>query len=166
MSRISMALAEQIAKALTKKKQDLIAPALLEYRQYFTDVYESRVPKPVMELFKKHSEYLETTQSVYINEKGFNRESISLTKAVPSTTSYNVELSITDAEATKGKKLYNAWKKACEDYKKLFEEVENALLNLRSFSNIEKQLPEAVPFLPQKGLTVIVNTTELRKKLK
>jgi len=166
MSRISMQLAEQIAKKLTEKKQALIAPTNLEFREFITQSFEATVPKPVMELFKKHSEYVETTNSVYLNEKGFSRENVSLTKAVPSIKEYSVHFPLTDAVAIKAKKLYHVWQKAKDDYKALFEETETALLNLRTFANIEKQLPEAVQYLPQRGLTVIVDTKELRKKLK
>ncbi len=166
MSRISQTLAATIAEKLTEKKRVQVADSLMEFRKYFTEVYESKIPKPVMELFKKHSEYIQTVSAVYLNEKGFSITKVSLLKALPATSQYSVTINLTDFEAKKGKALFHSWQKAKDNYEALKQECETALINLRTFANIEKSLPEAKQYLPQLGLTVVVDTVQLRKKLK
>ena len=166
MSRISQALAAQIAEKLTEKKLAIAKENLQAFREYFTTVYESKIPKPVMELFKKYSEYIRTTSSIYLDNKHFSRNGINLVKALPSITKYSVAIELTEAENKRGKSLYDVWQKSEEVYKTLKQECETALINLRTFANIEKSLPEAKQYLPQLGLTVVVDTVQLRKKLK
>jgi hypothetical protein len=101
-----------------------------------------------------------------MDKKGFSGLSVQFTKALPAITTYNIRLELSDAEAKKAKELQNHYEKLKDDYKALFKETETALINLRTFKNVEKELPEATPYLPAMGLTVIVDTTELRKKLK
>src|SRR5690606_42149474 len=67
-------------------------------------------------------------------------------------------------EAKKGKALFDSWQKAKDNYEALKQECETALINLRTFANIEKSLPEAKQYLPQLGLTVVVDTVQLDRK--
>jgi len=166
--RISQALAAQIATKMVQSKRAIQSELQKEYREYFTTVAEKKVPKDVMEFFKKHSEYVKTTSSMRVDGKGFNRLDVSLTRAIPSVSPncYYEHVDLNESEATKGKKLHQDWLKMKENNDALESEIETALINLRTFANIQKELPEAGKHLPEQGLTVIVNTTELRKKLK
>lgn len=166
--RISQSLASQIAKKLMEKKKTLQQTAKEAYRQYFTEIAEKKVPKNVMEFFGKHSEYVKTTSSIYVDGKGFNKLSVSLTKAIPSINPncYYDHIDLSDAEVKKGKELYDAHEKMKTKNEELEYEIEATLINLRTYSNIQKEFPEAAEHLPALGLTVIVNTDALRKKLK
>lgn len=166
--RISQALASQIASKMVQSKRTVQSELQKEYREYFTTVAEKKVPKDVMDFFKKHSEYVKTTSSMRVDGKGISRLDISLTRAIPSVSPncYYEHIDLSEAEATKGKKLHQDWVKMKENTDTLESEIETALINLRTYANIQKELPEASQYLPEQGLTVIVNTTELRKKLK
>lgn len=168
MSRISQALAAQIAKKLVEKKRTTQSQLQKEMREYFTEIAESKIPKDVMLFFKKHSEYVKTTSSMRVDGKGFNRLDITLVRAIPSVSPncYYEHIDLTEAEATSGKKKHDAYQKMKSDTDTLESEIEQTLLSLRTFANIEKELPEAKEYLPVLGLTVIVDTTSLRKKLK
>lgn len=168
MSRISQTVAQQIAVKLVAKKRILQSESQKEYREYFTEIAEKKVPKDVMEFFKKHSEYVKTTSNIRADGKGMSKLEVSLTRAIPSVSPncYYDHIDLNETEATKGKKLYDAWVKLKDTNNDLQSEIEATLISLRTYSNIEKELPEATQYLPQVGLTVIVDTATLRKKLK
>jgi len=166
--RISQTLANQIALKMVKEKRSIQSELQVKYREYFTGVAEKKVPKDVMEFFKKHSEYVKTTSSMRVDGKGFNRLDVHLTRAIPSVSPncYYEHVDLTETEAEKGKKLHQEWLKMKDNNDALEVEIETALINLRTYANVQKELPEAAIHLPEQGLTVIVNTADLRKKLK
>ena len=164
--RITKYLANKVAQQLIEKKQKEVSTLRTEFQEYLTVVAEKRVPKDVMEFFKKQCEYVETSQSIFLNEKGFNREVISLTRQVPAKSSSSLHIVLNDTEATKAKRLHNAWLKAKENVERLKRELENALLNLRTYNRIEKELPEAFQLLPQGGgMLIPINIEKLRKEI-
>ncbi len=165
--RMSQDLAGKIAFALLEPKFKEAEVMQKELAEYLTVIAESTVPAPVMELFKKYSDYIETSQNVYLNEKGFNRESITLSRRVPNTGGNYVEMSITDTQASKAKKLHNIYKNKVENNKRLRQEIKTALLNLKTFAQIQKSFPEAVQYLPKsESVALVVDLSKLRKEIK
>lgn len=167
MPRISQTVAEHISRKLVEKKRTIQSDALKELREYCTNIAESKVPKEVMLFFKKHSEYVKTTSNIRLDGKGLNRLEISLVKALPSVSPncYYNHIDLTQGEATKVKNLNDAHEKLKTDNCALETEIERTLISLRTYANIEKELPEAAEYLPKVGIAVIVDTKSLRKKL-
>ena len=139
-----------------------------EFREFVTIFAEKKTPKSVLDFFKNHSEYVKTTNSIRINGKGVSNLNVSLTKALPSVSPncYYQHIDLTDSEVKEVKKLYDLTVKTKKYNNDLWDELEAAILSLKTYANIEKELPEAAAYLPSKGLSVIINTTELRKKIK
>lgn len=166
MAVLSKTVIESIAEKMTEKSRKYADSVNNELKELVTAIYEDQLPAAVKNLFKTHSEYLETTQSVFLDGNGFNREVITMTKRLPSTTSYNQKLSLTAAIADKIMKAKRKKEKADEDYRQLVQETGSALYALKTYKNIKENLPEAIPFLPPPmSNALVVNFAGLQKKL-
>lgn len=166
MAVLSKMAVQNIAEKMTKKSKDYHAKLEQELRNLLTEIYEEQIPEDVKKVFKKHPEYIETCTSVYLDGHGFNRETLRMSKSLPATSSYHQPLKLTSAIADRIKKVKNKCEKAEEDYEKLVQETQSALLALKTQKNIRENLPEAVPFLPPPmSNALVVNFTSLQKKL-
>ena len=131
-----------------------------------TIFYEEQIPEKVKSLFKTNPDYVITTSSVYADGNGFNRESISLSKALPSVSGYNTRITLSAAQADKLVKAKRKFEKAKEDYEVLLRETQSALLALKTEKNVRENLPEAVPFLPPPmSNSLVVNFKSLQDRL-
>lgn len=166
MATLSKTVIESIAQRLTEKSKKHSEMLLKEYKEAVTIAFEAQVPDEVKKCFRHYSEYVETTNSVYLDGHGFNRESLTLTRQVPATTSYSAHLELTATIADKLLKAKRKWEKARDEYKQLYQETESALLALKTHKNIEENLPEAAPYLPPPmSNSLVVNFTSLKRKL-
>ncbi len=131
MSRISQQVAGQISRKLIEKKRTAQSEALKEYREYCTGIAESRVPKEVMTFFKKHSEYVKTTNSIRVDGKGIVTMDVTLTKAIPSVSPncYYNHIDLSAEEATKVKSLNDAHVKLKSNNDSLENEIEATLIS-------------------------------------
>jgi len=138
-----------------------------EYGEAAKQMYLSDIPAKVMEVFKTHSEYFETTTNLYLDGHGFNRDSVDFVGSLPSMKSYSCPLKLTAARGETLVKMKRKYVAAKQAYKDLVDETETALLTLRTFARIRETLPEAAPFLPPPmSNSLVVNFDTLQKKLK
>lgn len=166
MATLSKLVIESIASKMTEKSKKYADKLKKDYQELVTTYLEAQVPEEVKKCFKTHSEYVETTSTAYLDGHGFNRESVSLNRQVPATTSYHTNLNLTASIADKVMKAKRKYTKAKEDYKQLVQETEAALFALKTHKNIRENLPEAIPFLPPPmSNSLIVNFDSLRKTL-
>ncbi len=166
MATLSKMVIENIAERMTTKSKDNWKLMLKEYQDLATSIYEEQLPAEVKKLFKTHSEYMRTTSSVGADGNGLNRESIRMSKSLPSKQGYNDNLKLTDPLAEKIVKAKRKYEKAKDDYELLLRETQSALAALRTEKNIRENLPEAIPFLPPPmSNSLVVNFTSLQKKL-
>lgn len=164
--KISKQLAQDIAKCLLDAKEKEYKKLQMEYRQYATEEYQKSVPKEVVEVYKKHPEYINTCRSLMANGHGFNYTHIEATEDVIQSriSSYNtIPLNNKNSEVLI--KMKTKYEKALEKYKKLYKETEIALLTLATTKRIEENFPEAKPFLPTQSLLPSINLDGLRKEI-
>jgi len=147
MSRISNELASQIAFKLTEKSRLISEQHHVEYRELATCLYEESTPALVKEMLDKYPDWVDTGNSIRLNGHGFNYEYISPTRPVVSNSTQNL-LILTSKTADKLTSARRVWEKSKDKYKQLKDETKQALLALRTFNNIRKELPEAAPMLP------------------
>lgn len=167
MSVISKELAKKIATKLTEKSKNHLNSLRTDYTELVTIAYEATVPKNIMDLFIKDKTYFDDTSSISFNGHGFNYEQVTSTRRVPSNYSgYHCNLELTPKVAEKLIKAKQRWEKAAKSYKTLFDETEQALLSLKTYNNIRKELPEAAPYLPPPlSNALVVNFTSLKSRL-
>ena len=167
MSVISKDLAGQIAYKMTEKSRLAAEKLHVEFRELTTSQYEETIPEEVLKCFKKHPDWFETVESVSIHGNGFNHEYVSTTRQVitqlgRSSPIFQPISKIADKLTTAIRK----WQKAKKEYENLKSESKQALLTLKTFSNIRKEIPLAAPMLPPPmSNALVVNFESLKKRL-
>lgn len=165
--RMSKDVAHQIAIKLTEKKQKAVDKLKKEYELFVTNEYWKQTPRSVKLAFKKFPEYFRTDSSVVLNGHGFNWEYVSTTKRVIEKKDGRSFLTLTPELSSECMKLMRAWQKEQEAIKLLKGEIETALFGLRSVTQIQKHLPEAIPYLPKEtSMELMINLDDLRTKIK
>jgi len=166
MSRISNDLAGQIAVKLTEKSRIAVKKLHEEYQAIATELYEDQIPNEVKEVFKKHPDWFYTRQSLYFTGQGFNYERVIPTRHIICNNGTDAHLKLTGAIASKLMTAKRKWEKAEKEYKLLKDESKQALLTLKTFNNIRKELPEAAPMLPPPmSNALVVNFNSLKSRL-
>jgi len=166
MATLSKMVIESISEKMTEKSKKYLLDLEEKYSQVVTDFFESQIPEQIIKVFKTHPEYIETTMSAYLDGYGFNRESVTLTKRIPSTSSFHAKLNLNAAMADKILKVKRKMEKAKEDYNDLLQQTQSALFALKTEKNIRENLPEAIPFLPPPmSNSLVVNFSSLQQKL-
>lgn len=166
--RISKELATSIARKLTEKSRLLIDIANKEYGQAVYDAYMNTVPDDVLAMAKLHPNYFESLRRVKFTGHGFSHEQVAVPNDVlVNNTRYSqCDLHLTAALASKLIKLKRNVEKAEKTYKELFKETEVALLALKTYKNIESNIPAAKPFLPPPISNALVcNFDSLNRKI-
>lgn len=160
-------LSYQIAKALLSKKKTALTKQENEFSKQLTAEYESQVPKSVMKAFKEFKGYMNYTKSISIHGPGFTScYGNSLIKDVPEHSSER-GLRLIGERADYFRKLLDQMQASQNAYKKLYNETVNALQGLSTFARIQKELPEAVPYLPKSTSQALqINLTDLRERIK
>jgi hypothetical protein len=167
MGQLSKQVIEQIALKMTEKSKKFVDACEKELKEVVTEVYAATIPAEVMKVFKTHCEYVETTQSLYVDGNGFNREDFTMTKQLPSTSGYSTKLKLTATTADQILKVKRKRDKAREDYKNLVQETESALSALRTHKNVRENLPEAAAYLPPPmSNALVVSFDSLQKRLR
>jgi len=168
MSRISKDLAHQIAFKLTVGGRQEVDRLHKEYQEIATQAYESQTPEMIREAFKKHPQFFYTATEIRITGRGFNNEYIRTTRnIIPNSNSgrySNYEPTVKTSETlTAAKRKYE---KAEAAHKKLLQETEVAIINLRTYKNIGENIPAAKKYLPPPmSNALVVNVDNLVKKL-
>lgn len=167
MAQLSKMVIDQIATKMVEKSKKYSDAMQKELETLVTEIYQDQVPEEVKKVFKSHCEYIETSQCVYLDGHGFNRETISMTKQMPAVTQYNQRLNLTAATADRIMKVKRKADKAKEDYKSLLQETQSALEALKTHKNIRENLPEAAAYLPPPmSNALVVSFDSLQKRLK
>jgi hypothetical protein len=165
MSRISKDLAEQIAFKLTEKSREAVEKLHIEFREQATALWESIVPPAVQECFKAHPDWFETRSAIKLNEHGFRFDYITTTRPIIERGASNI-LTLTRKTADPLFRAKTKWEKEKKKYEDLKDESMSALLALKTYNNIRKELPEAAPYLPPPmSNALVVNFDSLKKKL-
>lgn len=170
MSRISNELASQIAFKMTEKSRIATDTLHVQFREIVTTIYESQTPEEVVNCFKKHPDWLPTSGGIKLNGHGFNWEYVSGTRHIINNNSINSSssgvLKMTDKNSKQIMDAKRKWEKAKEKYELLKSESKQALLALKTFNNIRKELPQAATMLPPPmSNALICNFTSLKSKL-
>lgn len=160
-------VAHQIAIKLTEEKAKSVEQLHLDYKEYITQAYISQIPESVLEAFKQHPDWFYTPSAIQFNGNGFNWENVYATTPIICNGGTSANLTLTEAIAKKAMKLKNKWMDENKKLKDLNCKIEVALFGLRTYAQIEKNLPEAVPYLPkQTSMELMVNFDTLRKEIK
>lgn len=166
MAVLSKMVIESIATKMTEKSRKYVDQLLKDYQTLATEIYETQIPDEVKKCFKTHSEYIQTTESLYLDGNGFNRVSASMTKRLPAKSEYSQRVKLTSITADKLIAAKIKYEKAQDDYKQLRLETESALYALKTGKNIRENFPEAIPYLPPPmSNSLVVNFSSLQKKL-
>jgi len=166
MSRISNELAGQIAHKLTEKSRLAAEKLHVEYRELVTSFYEEQTPDQVKKCFKDNCDWFYTRCEIRMDGHGFNWAWVTSTRPVICNNESYANLKLTSKVADQIISAKRKWEKAKEKYDNLKREAKQALLTLKTFSNIRKELPEASPMLPPPmSNALVVNFSSLKKQL-
>jgi hypothetical protein len=165
MSRISNDLAQQIAFKLTEKSKKVMDEKHIAFRDLVTTLYEESTPALIIDALKKFPDWIDTCSSIRLNGHGFNYEYVTPTRKCVSNSSVN-SLELTQKMADKITSVRKVWEKSKKQYNDLKDEVKHALLSLKTFANIRKELPAAAEYLPPPmSNALVVNLGSLNKRL-
>lgn len=165
--RMTKDVAHQIAIKLTEEKAKSVEQLHLDYKEYITQAYISQTPESVLEAFKQHPDWFYTRSGIEFSGNGFRWENVASTQIIICNGGTSANLTLTDTIAKKAMKLKTKWEDEYKKLKDLKSKIEVALFGLRTYAQIEKNLPEAVPYLPkQTSMELMVNFDTLRKEIK
>lgn len=166
--RINQTMAKEVAILMTEKMALETKAAFKEYQDFIYDEYVKQTPKLILESFEKHPEWMETTRQVSLEGAGFSTERIPINKYVVTNYSNSYgRLNMDNKLAVKMKKYQDKYNTAQAKCKSLKDKIETALNGLRTFAQVEKHLPEALPFLPKSSsMELVVNFDKLREEIK
>ena len=164
MSRITKTIAENVAIKLLEKKYAKIEEIKEGLKVKFTEIYKKQLPKEVLELFYKKQGFFYQRTNFVLDGNGHSHNIIYTTEPLPYL-SGAVSLDVEDSKIILD--IMNNISNLESEYNKLKLEIETTLLNLRTYSKISSEFPEATPFLPNTTSTALsVNISDLRNKLK
>jgi hypothetical protein len=168
MSRITKSLAESIASSLLAKKKEKISHKRQELKEKVTQVIEQTIPEDVLKFHESNQDWMRGSQDFRLQGDGTGTDytHYRTTKTLPSNSQYNW-VKIPDKSHNEVMNLHSKIDKMESDLKKARFEVETAIFNLRTYSNLEKEFPEAAKYLPKNGTTaLVVNIDKVRQLIK
>jgi hypothetical protein len=166
MSVISKDLAQQISTKLTEKSRLAVDALRKDYQTIATEIYEDQVPEEIKKAFKLYPDWFYTRQSLYFNGHGFSFERVTPIRHVICNNGTEANLKLTIKTSDKLMAAKRKVEKAEKEYKLLKEESKQALLTLKTFTNIRKELPEAASMLPPPlSNALVVNFNSLKTRL-
>lgn len=162
MSRITKEIAHATAVSLLSKKKEKINELKEKLKALVTETVKKTIPHEVMVMFGKYPDYFDTHYNSRLQGAGFGYESYYF-DALP----YNKETPpVGSQDGNKILSLSNKVSDAEKEYKRLLTEIETALFAFRTYSNVEKEFPEAFALLPEKmSQAVMINISSLRSQL-
>lgn len=161
--RITKAIAENVAKELTKKLDGKIKEHQADLRAVVTDIAKSSIPKDVLACYKKHPSYFNDRQKVSLCGNGLHYDEVPLLDKLP--IDYYYKPNEKDSASILAR-LNNISK-----LKKEAEELENdiyvALVALKTYKRVEQEFPEAVQYLPESSqcVAIAIPMKDLRGKI-
>jgi hypothetical protein len=165
MSRITKEISKQVALKLLEKKKESLIFFKKKLDDYFTLLVESKTPKDVLSVFENNRNYFKTQDNFYVKYNGSNYCFLDTNRLLPC--DRNKCFEFTQKEIEKLLALKQRYDDASEEYSSSLLKIEIALINLKTYNNVFKELPEAYPFLPQKmSDKLAVNIQDIRELLK
>ena len=164
--RMTKDLAQDVARRITEKSSEYVDKCLKDVQSFVTKVYVESVPIEVSGAFKKFPDYFCVTERIKVLGTGFSYDYIDTDEDVEVVCNLDNEavLKLNGADSNKYVSLNRKYESAKKKHREFKKEIEVSLYSLRTFSQIEKHIPEAVPFLPKsESLAVAKNFTRLRK---
>ena len=166
MSVISKDLAGKIAYKLTEKSRLAAERLHVDFREAVTALYEKKTPKEISDLLKKHGDWIRTSTTIRLNGNGFSYEYVTATRKIINMANSDNYLEMTNTEADKLVNAKRKWEAAVKKYNLLKSDAEQAILTLKTFNNIRKELPEAAAMLPPPlSNALVVDFSSLKKQL-
>ncbi len=165
MSRITKAIAENVAKQLVAQKETELSDTKNDRTKFITDIYIKTIPEAVMKVFKSHPDFLHTTSRINFEAPGIDKyQGYNLLKYLPFASK---KTTVTSEQANKIIDFDNAIADKKKEISELKTGIEVALFNLRTYNNVEKEFPEAFKLLPvsQANTGLMVNIKSIRCKL-
>ncbi|MDP1818059.1 MAG: hypothetical protein Q8K92_26640 [Leadbetterella sp.] len=163
--KISKAIAEHVAKVMTRPQAKVISALYEELQISVTTNYLASLPSEVKETFHTHPDYFRVTTSVYHFKIGGHVHFHNIDK--PNTV-YHLPEKLhktyipTDAE----EKLARKKEKLELEHKRLILEIQQAVIALGTYKRVSEQFPEAIPHLPKLGRTeIMIDLTSLRSRV-
>lgn len=151
MSRITKAIAEEVAIKLLAKRREKNEKRYEEISDIITAIQEAKVPIPIMVAFSnpKTKAYIENHNQVYLTGPGLNNDPIRLSRDVPDPGGrYSPTIQLEGSTALLVSKKLEVWKSNKDKNNELCEKAEATLLSLRTYKRVQDLFPEAAKFLP------------------
>ena len=166
--RITKEKAELVAKKLTEKKQKEKQVLEENLQEFCYNIALSKIPKPVMDMFKEYPRYVNSSSEIFVIGEGidnYNLKYQSISNPLPKA---KESIPVTKTESNKIQKLSDKITNLKSEIRTLKKEIETAVYNLKTYSRVEKEFPEAFKYLPKEQITTAlqVNISDIRNKLK
>jgi len=162
MSRITKEIAHATAVSLLSKKKENLKELKSKLKNMITEAVKKTIPKEVMDLYGKYPEYFDTHSRTRFTCAGFGYEYYDF-HTLPDGQE-NPKIGTQDGNKILA--LSNKVTDSENEYKRLLNEIEVALFAFRTYSNVEKEFPEAFALLPTKvSQAVMVNISSIRSQI-
>src|SRR6478752_1801493 len=167
MSRITMELANTISKSLAIKKKEKQDEADKAVTEFVRSSYLNTLPDEVVAFWNKYPRYTECNSYIQVRTEGNGYFGISVSR-VPSIGGNTINATFNKSDSEKLYKLRKLQEDTKEEYEKLVTDIYNALLQLRTYKNIQEKFPEAAKYFPiqkDSNLLPAINIDKIRKQL-
>lgn len=165
MSRITKEIAKEVALSLTKLKKEEISKLNEKISSRLEDIILSKIPDEVKKCFSKNKKFFNTRSGFQLSGNGFDYQHFNTINSIPY--GNNSSYTPTELEANELLPMINKVQDLKVNYNKLLLEVESLLYNLRTYSKVVIEFPEAEPFLPKTmSNKLMININDIRDKLK
>ena len=171
MSRITMAIAEQVASKIVEPIDKKIVETEKQIGQKAYDLILSGIPVEIMKVYKKHPEWMRSGHRVRITGTGIGDGDaiyVDMPENLPDTSSsYYRDLIVKGKDADYVVKLDNQIDDLKKKKKQTYDEIYNLLLSMRTYKKVQANLPEVYPYLPNtnEGKEVMVIPSVVREKI-
>lgn len=163
-NRITKQIAEAIAKQLTAPKRAEIAELRAAFKTFVTQKYIESLPAGILAA-TKFKDFFNTTSQTRLVGEGLplGYKWYALAGTYPKNEAV-VHVNPQDAQTVL--RYENQLETLNQQANDLEREIGNALLNLRTYKNVEQEFPEAAALLPVKENSAIaINLKDIRCKL-
>lgn len=164
-SKNTIQIAKDVANKLTESHFENYKKKSEELKKSATEVYLKTVPDTIKQLSKKDYQYIKKIKHVSCIGNGFDHDSFDIEES-PAKESYQATFEPNKDDSKILQKLRKEAEQLKDNYRQLNSEIEAALLNLRTYSKVEKEFPEAFKMLPNSIPTSLaININDIRAKL-
>jgi len=152
MAKITKTIAAEVADKVTAKLKEKIQDAEFEMQKAVTEMLKAKVPKEVLEQYKKYKEYFRERTHVNLNNNGYSNRYVKLTESLPSTDSTYIS-DLTNKEVAPLDKIEQKKEKLKDKYNRTYQEIESTLIGLGTYKRVQEQFPELYKYLPSAAVS-------------